>query len=281
MPELTTPPSMHDKTILFNDYESKTKALTVIQKIKQSANFFEELIRQFEPRKSDAFVHLGLLESYLTELSKLTGYDGMVIQENKRRYAELKAANDRIRELEKQIGNQVSTEAVSTGIRRWENIFCAWYEAHGFRYADVEMGPYVIRAEFSEELVNAPRARHLSDEELFNELVNCVPFITDNPDWDIEHGQFHSNLLDTKANKLNLIQLFKDAFPNANIHEFKARKDGEQYYLRFSVAIPWSDLGAWYKKLPAENQDRNAESQDGNAESQDENAESQDGSAES
>ena len=249
MAELTVPQSMYDKSLLFTNQEDKEAASKLIDQIGQSMGFFKMCIDQFEPRKSDAFTHLGLMESYLAELSKLTDYDGMVAKEYEKRYAEIKAANTRIHELEAMLGSQVSGAAVSAGIRHWENVFRAWYEAAGFHYAEVTMGPYVIRANFDDELENEPGQRHLATQELLDKVKGHVHFITSDEDWDIEHDQFHSNLLDTHANKLNLIQLFTDSFPKANITEFRARKDGGKYYLHFSVVILWEDLDAWWSSI--------------------------------
>lgn len=248
MKKLDTSPNMRDKSPLFQNQTDKQAATKIIEQINQSMGLFKAFIN-LEPTKSDAFIHLSLLENYLAKLSKLTGYDGMIAKEQEQKYAEIRAANLKIHELESLLGSQVSANAVAAGMQHWENVFRAWYEASGFHYADIKMNPYVIRADFSDELTNEPKTRRLATKEILEKITGHVHFITDDSSWDIEHDRFHSNLLDTNKNKQNIIQLFTRTFPNSTIHEFKAHKDSEKYYLSFDAVIPWDDLDKYWSSI--------------------------------
>lgn len=245
---LNISPFMHDKTKLFDNQNDAEAAKKLLRDINQSVSFFYTLIEQSEPHVSDAFTHLSLLESYITELSKITGYDGMIAQENARRYSELREANNKIRMLENQLGNQMSAQAVSSGIQRWTNLFTAWYEAAGFRYAKIETNGYTLIAEFSSEIANKPR-RRISDEQSYNQIASHVNFIIHAPDYDVNPERSHSDLLDTQNNKDRLIQLFTTTFPDSRISDFRSMAEYDKYYLRFTVTIPWPAIDNWYNQV--------------------------------
>ena len=246
MPKLPISPLMKDRTKLFNNNDDKTAAKKILNDIHHSISFFSTLIDMDVTQISDAYTHLGLLESYITELSKLTGYDGMVAQENARRYAELRKAHERIRELESKIGSQMSGTSVSAGIRHWDNVFKAWYEACGWHYAKVEISPYNLIAHLYND-TELEQHRHISDETIYNQIAPNVPFIMTPEHFDMDQQRFLSRILDTERNKTYIKHIIKTFFPNAYISEFKSHCDNNMYYLEYDVVISLEELDSWYR----------------------------------
>ena len=247
---LPVSPEMTDRTPAFDTIEKKTAALKTVDEAITSLAFFKKLLSDHEPRRSDIFTHLGLLEHTLVELSEVTGYDGMTARENERRYAELRAANARIRELETKIGDQVSADAVSTGIDRYSRIFGAWWAARGFKYADMTPNQWGIRAKVDDELVNGEPHRTFADEKLLKLVVAATTRFTA-PEFDVDPGQFHSNLLDTDRNRAAIIAAYAESLPGARVNGFTSVVEDGKFYLRHDVTVPYEDLERWAKSLPS------------------------------
>lgn len=192
---------------------------------------------------NDVHTHMSLLEHSIRDLSPLLHYDSVLAEEAEKRYAEIRTLNQKVRELENQRGREVTAEAVSAALRGYENDFSAWYEAHGFRYANTSYTAYGLRADFSSELNHTRRDSLTTSKELFKVLEASVPFITESHDWDIYRDHYHSEVLDTDRNRKNFVELFKNSFPDARILSFSSRvNDFDSFSLRCEVNVPYTDI---------------------------------------
>lgn len=63
--------------------EQKEKTLTCMAKLYQSLEFFYQLANDDNLSKENVKTHMGLFESYFTELSDILGYDSVIAEERK------------------------------------------------------------------------------------------------------------------------------------------------------------------------------------------------------
>ncbi len=242
-------PAFTDRTPAFKDHSAKITAVNELEQTISSLHFLRGLLINHDPYKSDIFTHLGLLESHLNELSKLTGYDGMVAKEHERRHAEIRAANLRIRELETQLGDRVTPQVIFSGLKHYEAVFGTWYAAHGFHYAKTEISPMGLRIEMDDELAIDEPDDCFADKRLLPYARKSIRMITDDCTFEFQKDQFHANLLDTDRNRRMLQGLYGTAFHNSVIHGFRSHCDGGRYYLRHEAFVPYEDLAAWEKSV--------------------------------
>lgn len=244
--------TFNDHTPLNLTEEKKQEALKNIRDIQNSLAFFAQRIID-GARKDDVYTHLGLLEFQTADLSKATGYDGILAKQVEARNAEVRKLNQRIHELEDQRGAEVDATAVTAALKRYEDVFVSWYESCAFQYASVEYGPYGIQADFSNELSHTREKGLSRNNEVFAKFSMMTPFIPESEDWDIIKDDYHDELADTDRNRQNLIQLFTSAFPDVVIIEFKARKnDYGSFSLSINVHISFEDIEKLEKKALGE-----------------------------
>lgn len=247
--ELTVSPNFKDKSPAFADEAAKKAALKKTNELLSSLGFFRNLILEHEPQKADVWTHLGLLEHGVSELSELTGYDGMLRKDREARFAETRAANIKIRELEAALGTGTGPDAVGAGITHYMNVLGTFYSACGFRYASMDPTRWGIHAEFTHELTKTVERSPFADKKLLAMAVLSCDFIPSLKDWDLERDQFHDNLLDTDKNRANLRAMYADVFPGDGVREFRSVRDGDMYYLKHEITVSWENLAAWEAKI--------------------------------
>lgn len=257
MPNLEINPILHDTTPAFTDKDSKEKALKAVNDLLSSLSFFRQLIPA-DPQRSEVCTHLSLLEHGLADLSAATGYNGMVAQEQEQRHAEIRAANLKIRELTEQMGQTMTGEAISAGLRRYENLLRAWYETAGFRYASIDFNEWNMRIDMGHEINNQHADEpHLADKAAYAAAIrsNTIPLITSDIGWDLAVDRYHSCPLDTDNNRRKIIELYAASFPGAIVTEFRTIRDGNKYLLTHKAIVPYTDIERWAKTLPIEQPD--------------------------
>lgn len=247
--ELTVSPNFKDKSPAFADEAAKKTALKKTNELLSSLGFFRNLILEHEPQKADVWTHLGLLEHGVSELSELTGYDGMLRKDREARFAETRAANIKIRELEAALGAGTGPDAVGAGIAHYMEVLGTFYSACGFRYASMDPTRWGIHAEFTHELTKTVERSPFADKKLMAMAVLSCGFIPKQKGWDLERDQFHDSLLDTDKNRANLRAMYADVFPGDGVREFRSVRDGDRYYLKHEITVSWENLAAWEAKI--------------------------------
>lgn len=214
------------------------KAKKLITDIYQSMEFFGNILVNDKLCKNDVHTHMGLFESYFSELSGILGYNSVIEEERKMRAEGIKEMSRKMQELEKEVGEDLShfPEKISAALEYYTEAFCSWYESLGFHYASQEkINGWSIRYEFSEEVYAEAKSKKSSveDKSLFGE----------NTEYDVWRDRFHGDLLDTDNNRKLLSNLFLGNFPNSRIIGYNSRPgDGGKFVLRVQVIIPFSDL---------------------------------------
>lgn len=248
---LIVPAAMTDTSLAFTSAEDKDKAVKELKDAIQSLQFF--LLRCSDEtapaRASDVYAHIRLLEHHVAELSRLTGYDGMLLKETEARHVALRTANEKIRELETMLGQAMTGAAVQAGIKHYLGVLGTWWSAMGFRYAKMEPGQWCVSAELSEEIVRPGSERSTyADKTLLPLASAAVQPVTDKG-YDLKQEIYHSCVLDTDRNRAALrLALLRD-FPNARVSGFQSHRDGDSFLLRTNVLVDYEDLERWEKSL--------------------------------
>lgn len=254
--ELKIPAAMTDASPAFTSAAVRAQAIGEINDAIRSLQFFRTRCMDGSAlaRASDVYTHLSLLEHHVAELSRLTGYDGMLLKETEARHAELRAANEKIRELEAMLGQTMTGTAVRAGIKHYLDVLGTWWSAMGFRYAKMEPGQWCVSAELSEEIVRPGSERSTYADKTLLPLASAATQPVTDKAYDLKQEIYHGCMLDTDRNKANLrLALLKD-FPNARVSGFQSHRDGDSFLLRTNVLVDYEDLERWEKSLLAENE---------------------------
>lgn len=233
-----------DSTPLNLTEEEKREILNIIQQIDVALSL---LVLRIEDgiQNNDVRTCLGRIECRIADLSKATGYEGILKAEMESRHAKIRKLNYRIRELKKQRGKEISAAAVTVALQRYEIAFRTWYEACGLRYANIEYGSCGFQAKFS-GLLRRVREKTIFDArdgEMFTRFMKMTPFLPELEDCDVIKDADLCELADTDKNRQNIIRLFEKMFPGAVFYEFKAHKnDCGSFSLGFNVYVPYEDI---------------------------------------
>lgn len=242
----------NNRTPLDLSDENKAKIQQIIKKTIDSLAFMSQRISDGADM-NDVHTHMSLLEYAVNDLTPLTHYDSVLAEEVESRHKKIRKLNQRVHELETHRGREVTADAVSAAIRRYEDVFRAWYQAAGIRYAKIDYTSYSLKIEICNELDNDQKDRLTTNKELCKKLAGELPFIAESPDWDVVHDHYTSELLDTDKNRKNITNLLKKYFPNVRIFSFNSyRNDFESFSLRCCANIPYTDIEALEKKFAQE-----------------------------
>lgn len=226
----------------------------VIKKINDEIScllFFRDLIQEEKAVVTNVWTCLGLNESYHSDLSKMVGYDSILAKEKDERHKEIREKNEEIRKLTEQRGKEVTPEAIQGALRRYEDIFRAWYDNEGFKYASISnLSAYGMTVELTPEMNFRDSEKY--DDEIYKKIWTEDSGTEEkiNEGWDIYKSQFHAELLDTENNKKRINELLLRFFPNARIYKFTGWKnDYKGFSLRTEIHITYSDLDIYYNSL--------------------------------
>lgn len=227
------------------------KAMETINKTLSQLSFLRDVVATGKATLSDAHVHLGLLRHSLSDLAGALGAGDWLDGKLERAMADLRAANGEIRRLQGQLGGTVSGDAVAAGLRRFEDLFRAWYLLAGFHYAHMEYSPWGFTARFSDEVEagdRAGRAEKLADDPVAARYAGAVPYAFRETDWDLHGDGLRLYLLDTDRNKRNLEALFASAFPGCRVAEYRSRQERYKYLLECTVFVSYEQVDAWRER---------------------------------
>lgn len=224
--------------------EDLKKAKQLISQIIDSFSFFRKRLDD-GAAMNDVHTHMGLFESYFGELSGLVDYDSVLIEEANERYKEIRKANEKIRELESQMGQEVSASGIKAKLREYDNIVRCFYGALGIRYVSLEQyTQFGVIYKFTPELEYKPDDGSSGEKELSKLFIQRFSLITsEDTEWDIYRDSYHAELLDTDANRKRITDFMDAIFPDNIIYQFSSRRnDFGSYSLYFTVMLTYEDI---------------------------------------
>lgn len=214
-----------------------------IMEIRGSLNFFSLRIGEGNLMKSEVKTHLGLMRHAFNDLSELVDGGETLSKELEDSQALCRAANQRVRELEAELGKGITANAVAAGMRRIVSLFEAWYGLAGFRYAKIEVNQYgTLLCDFSAE-IDPPEARDEREhtDQYREALRPKVPYLFKNDEtqtFDVQDDAYHKYLLDTDNNRMLLTRIFQTWFPGCFIYGYESHSDRNNYHLGVKVRVP-------------------------------------------
>lgn len=180
-----------------------------------------DFVREGAVDKQLAYSVLYTKEARLAEFCKLLRIELDSAAERENRYADLRHANETIRRLEVQLGQQVSARHLQAGLKVLSNKLNRWWDVAGFGHiAGIAFTQYGgLRARFSCHLFSDVRVQYrdrpVSQEQAYKawleelrrrgfELVQ-------------ESNEREPSLADSDTNRRLLVALFRDTFPSAKV----------------------------------------------------------------
>ncbi|MBU9200116.1 hypothetical protein KTD31_01695 [Burkholderia multivorans] len=187
---------------------------------------------------------LKVAEFSLMKVCETLGIELDSIAEREERYARLRAANMRIRELEAQLGNEASPERTQLNLKVMSRRLNDWWDLEGFGHIqDIAFKEYGCDVTFSCSLFGdfslTMSKTPVSDKErkqLWLQSLRDRGFDLVNEDRDME-------LEDTEASRKALCKLLKERLPSADVLQLEnhnRRKSGS-FVLR-SVRVYIRDI---------------------------------------
>ena len=230
---------IYDNTNPINITKEETEnSLSLISQLISSLNFFAVRLKD-RPTYNDVATHMGLFESYFSELCKHVPYDSVLQTERENRYKELREANARIEQLQKSAADQVNGETIQAKLSQYADIFTCIYETIGIHYCSLkEITRWGFIYETGDE-IQYESIQHLSHTRL-SKMPKHI--LTSHPELDIVKDTYHANILDTDNNKKILTNIFTTWFPGFHVHKFTSHRDSDHFNLRMEISIPFTDL---------------------------------------
>ena len=209
-----------NKTITLNT-DDREVAVRELSSDLSAMSFLLERIKATGPVPQDlAFNILSLREARLGELCKLLGVEMDNASAREERFAEIRNANNRIRELERELGNSGSGTKTSAHLKLMTEKLDAWWNRYGFGYiSKTSFQKYGLEIEFSCGLFgrklrvgsSTPASDRVSFQEWVAELRERGFELLD------EEGESTPSLADTENNRRLLTELLLTAFPSAKL----------------------------------------------------------------
>jgi hypothetical protein len=158
-----------------------------------------------------------LVEYHMANVSKILGFDSMSAKKVEEKHAEIRKANQTIRELEAKLGSNNPIEGLKEQLKELSDAFKSWWRSDGFGY--VKEAKFTEYGRFEAELgisfhrssifSKKPASERLSQKEWEASLVEKGYQIYQN-----ENGG-DKELIDCLENRELLSNLIEERFPSA------------------------------------------------------------------
>ena len=228
---------MSEETYIVLNPDDKEFVLKQLTKTYSALSVLYDVVKEDRAKRDLIDNVLGVSEYQLADLSKRLDYEGTLNKQIKERHAAIKAANVRIRELEKQLGSNRPLDGLEQQIKYLHDIVAEFWQSQGFgRYIKgFSVGPYgvlklkltfsigKVGSSFSDTPVSDRKTHHEQIESLQNQGFELL----------MENNQDHE-MKNSDTNKEKLINIIKTRFPSAIISRINAHSMGlnQDMYIR-------------------------------------------------
>ena len=220
-------------------------ALKAITSAHSALGVMYEHIKEKKPLDAEyANNILYMCESYWSDIGKILKIETDSAFERNQRHKQVRAAHERVRELEKQIGSSATPESIQQCIAHMNALISAWWRKFGFGFvSDVKFSRGGCYADFSCHLngdflfIDSPTP--ISDKEAkenwFASLREAGYILTP--------GRRDQDLVDCDHNREILVRLFAKYAPSAQIQSFVNQRThkGEILLRSLQVRLPSYD----------------------------------------
>ncbi|KWT95515.1 hypothetical protein APY03_2392 [Variovorax sp. WDL1] len=172
---------------------------------------------------------LYVAESSLAEVGKLTGIETDAAAVREERYAALRAANQRVLQLERRLGEQVTAENVEAAVKRLGDRIDRWWDIYGFGHiSDMSFSKYgSVHLKLSGSLFGTTSltfsATPVSDK--VTRATWLASLVERGFVLETSEGSGHEGLVDCEASRNALIELIESHFPSARVTGFESHRN--------------------------------------------------------
>lgn len=161
-----------------------------------------------------------LIESHFSDISKSLNYESVLTKEKEERHREIRNANGKIRELEKQIAEAKPIDGLKEQLYYLSRVVYDWWNEEGFHHVSdagfTDSGTY--KAKFCFMLIylgSSYSDTPVTDKK--NHQTRLEKFEEDG--WDIVYSDSgrEPELVDNDNNRKRLIELVESRFPSAKV----------------------------------------------------------------
>lgn len=216
--------------------DQRAVALRHIQESGSALSLIAEHVHGEKPLSQElAFNALAVTEYKLRDLCQVLGVETNGTREVDARSADLRAANQRIHELEAQLGEGQSPDALQLGLKTLADQLNDWWDSEGFGHiSDLHFGPYGAEVQFSCHLFGdfqlTGSDTPISDRErkaLWYASLAERGFVLC-----VEKGESQPSIDDCDASRQALRALFSRWMPSAKVVSFDNCGRGEGFVVR-------------------------------------------------
>jgi len=162
-----------------------------------------------------------LFEDYVSEASKAIGYDSEATKRIDERYADIRKANNTIRELEEKLANNTQVDGMTKLMSAMHMAVYDWWKKQGFNLVtDDSFGFYGYKARFCLDtrsisfIARNPVTQKSNNKSKLEQMIeNGFEFVLESEDEYV--------LLDTENNRQKITNLVKSKFPSLDIFCWK------------------------------------------------------------
>lgn len=205
-----------EKLVILNEDEKKT-ALKSLSDIYNTTGELFNQIKKDELTEEMKDCLFSLIESHMSEASKIFKYDSQATARMSERHADIRQANQRIHELEKKLADNTQVSGLKELLYDMHNALYKWWEKQGFNLVtDDEFGGYGYKGRFclDTSLISFVSTQPVTQEK---ERKSKLEQMIDAGYEFVKEGRREYTLLDTQKNRELITELLKSKFKSLNI----------------------------------------------------------------
>lgn len=206
---------------MFNE-DQKVKLLKDTKDLYFAAKQLYDWIEKGQLAEDMSKVLPSLLESHFVSIAKTLDYESHLLEEHEQRYAEIRMANQRVRDLENQLASNKSIDGLKEQLYSLYRTVYDWWKEEGFRHISeahfTEHGGMKIQFSF---MLDTHMDTFLNDEPVTNSKnkANKIKQLIERG-FELEKESEHSQswlVIDTPNNRYLLTHMLINRFPSINI----------------------------------------------------------------
>ncbi|TCZ76157.1 hypothetical protein E0485_15070 [Paenibacillus albiflavus] len=220
-----------EKLIVLNDDE-KAKFLKSTKDLFFAVKQIHEWVESDSLTEEMAGILPSLIEGHFCDISKQLNYESALTKEKEERHLQIRNANQRIRELEKQLGEAKPLDGLPEQLKHLASTVSNWWNKHGFHHVSdeefTEYGHYKARFCFMLDHISmfseTPVTDKISKKDRLKQLAA--------EGYEIVYNKYGRSpeLLDNDNNRSRVIKLIQSRFPSAVVFKTRNHFDRSEGY---------------------------------------------------
>lgn len=196
--------------------DDKAVALKELQELYHAAAEAHNELKNNELTEEMKDCLLSLVESHTAEASKVLGYDSHAGRNIEERYREIRQANQKIHELEKQLVEKTPVTGLKELLYAMHSALYRWWTKQGFNLVtDDEFGVYGYKGRFclhTDRISFMARRPVTEEKQIKSRLEQMI-----DAGFEFEQEDREYVLLDTQGNRDRIKAIIKAKLPSAEI----------------------------------------------------------------